>query len=106
VLKCLKLSADGDAVQIQIYTKESVIQDYDVESHSTKIESLIIQTKKNALWRIKNINNTKSSGNIYFLCGKVKCTLVQALRLCTVRTANRGSRGIALPFHDHGTRRG
>ena len=37
---------------------------------------------------------------------RVKCTLVQALRLCTGRTAHRGSRGIALPFHDHGTRRG
>ena len=40
------------------------------------------------------------------LVRKVKCTLVQALRLCTGRTALRGSRGIALPFHDHGTRRG
>jgi hypothetical protein len=38
--------------------------------------------------------------------GKVKCTLAQALRLCTGRTAHRGSRGIALPFHDHCTRRG
>ena len=37
---------------------------------------------------------------------KVKVTLVQALRLCTGRTAYRGSRGIALSFHDHGTRRG
>ena len=37
---------------------------------------------------------------------KVKVTLVQAMRLCTGRTAHRGSRGIALPFHDHGTRRG
>jgi len=37
---------------------------------------------------------------------KVKCTLVQALRLCTGRTAHRGSRGITLLFHDHGTRRG
>jgi hypothetical protein len=37
---------------------------------------------------------------------KVKVTLVQALRLCTGRTANRGSRGIALLFHDHSTRRG
>ena len=37
---------------------------------------------------------------------KVKCTLVQALRLCTGRMAHRESRGIALPFHDHGTRRG
>ena len=25
---------------------------------------------------------------------------------CTGRTAHRESRGIALPFHDHGTRRG
>ena len=36
---------------------------------------------------------------------KVKVTLVQALRLCTGRMAHRESRGIALPFHDHGTRR-
>jgi hypothetical protein len=31
---------------------------------------------------------------------KVKCTIVRALRLCTGRTAHRGSRGIALLFHD------
>ena len=37
---------------------------------------------------------------------KVKVTLVQALRHCTGRTVYRGIRGIALPFHDHGTRRG
>ena len=37
---------------------------------------------------------------------KVRCTLVQALRLCTGRTARRGNRGIALLFLDHGTRRG
>ena len=37
--------------------------------------------------------------------GKVKCTLVQALRLCTGHTAYSGSRGIALLFLDHGTRR-
>ena len=36
---------------------------------------------------------------------KVKCTLVQALTLCTGRTAHRGCRGIALPFHDHDIRR-
>ena len=42
-----------------------------------------------------------------FYCkGKVKCTLVRALRLCTGRMAHRGSTGIALLFHDHGTRRG
>ena len=37
---------------------------------------------------------------------KVKCTLVQALSFCTGRTAHSGSRGIALLFHDNGTRRG
>ena len=37
---------------------------------------------------------------------KVKVTPVQALTLCTGRAAHRGSRGIALLFHDHGTRRG
>ena len=37
---------------------------------------------------------------------KVKCALVQALRLCTGRTGHRGSRGVALLFLDHGTRRG
>ena len=37
---------------------------------------------------------------------KIKVTLEQALRLCTGRTAHRGSRGIALPFYDHVTRRG
>ena len=36
---------------------------------------------------------------------KVKVTLIQALRLCTGRTAHRECRGIALPFHDHGTRK-
>jgi hypothetical protein len=45
----------------------------------------------------------------FFACPrkcKVKCTLIQALRLCTGRTAHTGSRVIALLFHDHGTRRG
>ena len=37
---------------------------------------------------------------------KVKVTLIQALRLCTGRTVYRESRGMALLFHDHGTRRG
>jgi hypothetical protein len=41
-----------------------------------------------------------------FIEVKVKVTPVQELRLCTGRTAHRGSRGIALLFHDHGTRRG
>ena len=39
------------------------------------------------------------------VCSK-ECTIVQAFRLCTGGTANRGSRSIALLFLDHGTRRG
>ena len=35
---------------------------------------------------------------------EVKCTLVQALMLCTGPTTHKGSRGIALPFHDRGVR--
>ena len=38
--------------------------------------------------------------------GLRKCTLVQALRLCTGRTAHRGSRVIALLFLDHDISRG
>ena len=37
---------------------------------------------------------------------KIKVTLVQTLRLCTGRTAHRGSRRTGLLFFDHGTRRG
>jgi len=47
-------------------------------------------------------------GDIPFMGGKGKgkvhpCTGTEAV--CTGRTAHRASRGIALPFHDHGTRR-
>jgi len=46
-----------------------------------------------------------SDKGLWTIKEKVKCTLVQALRLCTDRTAHRGSRGIALLFLDYGTRR-
>ena len=49
---------------------------------------------------------TRYSAPLYRHWGKVQCTPVQALRLCTGRTAHSGSRGIALHFHDKGTRRG
>ena len=49
---------------------------------------------------------TSVSSSVQNVKVKVKVTLVQALRLCTGRTAHRGSRGIALPFHDHVTIRG
>jgi len=43
--------------------------------------------------------------NVFSTLSKVKCTLVQALRLSTGRTAHRGSRGIAVLFLVHCTRR-
>ena len=57
------------------------------------------------------VNKCKQSGPylkhlVYNKLHVKKVTIVQALRLCTGRTAHRGSRGIALPFHDHDTRRG
>ena len=68
---------------------------------------------KGLLMDLRHIFNYQNQSNrgplfksIYTLKVKVKCTLVQALRLCTGCTAHRGSRGIALPFHDHGTRSG
>jgi len=48
----------------------------------------------------------ESNPGPFLFSKKVKCTLVQALRLCTGCTAHRGSRGISLLFHDHGTRSG
>ena len=47
-----------------------------------------------------------NANGVSYRLSKVQCTLVQAQRLCTGRTAPSGSRGIALLFHDHGTRRG
>ena len=65
-------------------------------------------------WCCASVLPMPCAGQLHFckqsLCGaimvKVKVTLVQALRLCTGHMAHRGSRGIAIPFHDHGTRRG
>jgi len=58
------------------------------------------------IWRTRiacYIPKPTNTHSHYVIKIKVK---VQALRLCTGRTAHRGSRGIVLPFHDHGTRRG
>jgi hypothetical protein len=58
-----------------------------------KLKSWARRTKcKLAWWR-----RTAEKGK------KVKCTLVQALKLCTNRTAHRGSRGIALLYRYWGS---
>ena len=62
------------------------------------------------IWRAKFWDCMSTGSLVIFMSNdvvvKVKCTLVQALRLCTGHMAHRGSRGIALPIHDHDTRRG
>jgi hypothetical protein len=56
---------------------------------------------------VLEVNSLSSlSYNVSIKNGTVNCTLVQALRFCTGRTAHRRSRGIALLFLDHGTSRG
>jgi hypothetical protein len=49
---------------------------------------------------------TKSMQDVQCYKSKVKVTLVQALRLCTDHVVYRGSKVIALLFHDSGTIRG
>ena len=60
--------------------------------------------------KIKQINSMMQPNNFQLFVGKikkVKVTLVQALRLCTgLGVVQRVGRSIALPFHDHGSRRG
>jgi hypothetical protein len=58
--------------------------------------------------RARNMENrtNQERRELYRYLDIVKCTLVQALRLCTGRTAHGGSRGIALLNHDHNTRSG
>jgi len=54
---------------------------------------------------LRDVSGTEPARLSIFMV-KVKCTLLQAPWLCTGRAAHGGSRGIALPFLDHGTRRG
>ena len=64
-------------------------------------------------WKSKRLKHdrgqaySRSSDRPATVCKvRLKRTLAKALRLCTGRTVHRGSRGIALLFLDHGTRRG
>ena len=66
-------------------------------------DTLFAQRQKAEIRRIQT-SGIGRQWRSYVLCRpkgkKVKCTLVQALRLCTGHTAHRGSRGIALLFYD------
>ena len=64
-------------------------------------------TIRRLTWFTSCSKPTKKDPNSFILDKvNVKSTLIQALRLCTGRTAPRGSRGITLCFLDHGTRSG
>ena len=73
-------------------------------SAGNRTRDLCICSQK--LWSLDQ-RGGRCGGNLtffYFIVNKkkLKCARVQSLR----RTAHTGSRGIALSFHDHGTRRG
>jgi len=71
------------------------------ESLKSRISLLVLQD----LWSCWTTQNTEAASCSEILL-RIKCTLVQVLRLCTGPTAHRGSRGIALTYLDHATRRG
>ena len=87
-------------------TKKKLRECFILSRHSTTsviaIAQITCETKHSIFFDNFNFRMYKIAG---IVIKKVKVTLVQALRLCTGRTAHRGSGGIALPFHDHGTRR-
>ena len=68
-----------------------------------KIMGLVLYFPLCQVFRKTNCQLTPHFQEAYWL-HLWKCPPVQALRLCTGRTAHRGSRGIALPFRDHGTK--
>ena len=77
-----------------------------------EIVRMIIKIRAKLRYRLE-VSTLSKLAHIYITARKahwivlsctVKCTLVQALRLCTGRTTHRWSGGIALPFHDHDTR--
>jgi len=86
------------------------------KQHTTKnqtvFEHLNVTSPTKLTWRphdiVQFVTTQSNVGSIKKLeaLHTVKCNFVQALRFCTGRKAHGGSSGIALPFHDHGTRRG
>jgi len=76
----------------------------DIESMNVRNWKKVAQNRDS--W--KKVVEQASLIQVVAFCNKKKKVhpLVQALRLCTSRTAHRGSRGIALLFLDHGNRSG
>ena len=82
-------------------------------THSRALENAgrnLRWTPQSVLWEEVGAWLATFSSNVFhdtdLIRVKVKCTFVQTLRLCTGHMAHRGSRGIALLFYDHSTRRG
>jgi hypothetical protein len=78
-----------------------------IPSSSFPTHNSVIILPLNAVWFQlwltlfnKWINRLNFNNLIAYGGGEVKCTLVQALSLCTGHTAHWGSTGIALLFHD------
>jgi hypothetical protein len=69
VLKRLKVKADKDMVQTKIYAENSVLQDCDAESQPRNMESSHTLGEDRPFGELKNINASKSSGNVYLLYG-------------------------------------
>jgi hypothetical protein len=120
ILNCKRKSYDKRSHGLWVFIRAAEIRRYVgaiwMYIDETTYLEINLYNKKSRLnrvtltfWRLKSLKLF----SIYFFSifpkkivkVKLKCTLVQALRLCTGRTAHMGSRGIALLFYDHGTRR-
>ena len=77
---------------------------YDVESKGGVCDELQGIGREVEVVTLKTTSRAYLSSNLGK--AKVKCTLVQALRLCTGRMAHRGNSGTVLPILDQSTRRG
>ena len=75
---------------------EKFIQNFDKK---TEGESLGISRRIILKWIVQEIGSEEAD-KIHLAEKRIKCTLVQVLRLCTGHMAHRGSRSIALLIHD------
>jgi hypothetical protein len=85
-----------------LYYSNSLLRHFLLQLNFTKDQI----NRRNWLEKLKFCKIYADLNNLSEYIKKVKCTFVQPLRHPTGRTALRGSRGIALPLHDCGTRRG
>jgi len=96
------MSSGGQTVQGYLDTSGQFVYQvkFPVKAHSPTQLGLL---KKKLVFTIKlNVSTLRGSSSDYshnnVVKDKVKRALVQALRVCTGRTANRGSRGIAILY--------